>query len=280
MVYKYIENSGLCKVMCEGAGVSEWIYNLDCNRIFNDEEKEYFSDVLCEERGYSDICYFNDLEIKNFIKSEDVSEEFINFINYFDIVEFRTMPKYFFGLKFDFGDINYNCLIPVIKYYNCKSVYEKLCVFSQYKLKNLDLFEICDSLVDESIENDNLNGVKWLKENGCFLGANIFAYAAKYGDFHNMKWMKENGCRWNEYAFACAAEYGNLDIMKWLKNNGCPWDEFIFTCAAKHGNLDNMKWLKENGCPWDMFAFEYALQYGNLDIMKWLKENGCPLYGI
>jgi len=36
MVYNYIENSGLCQVMCEGNDVGEWIYNLDCNRIFND----------------------------------------------------------------------------------------------------------------------------------------------------------------------------------------------------------------------------------------------------
>jgi len=274
MVYNYIENSGLCYVMCEGNDVDEWIYNLDYNRIFNDDEKEYFSDISCEERGYSDICYFNDSEIKNFINAEDVSEEFINFINYFDIVEFRTIPKYFFGLNFDFGDITYNCLIPVIKYYNCKNDYEKLCVFGQYKLENLDLFEICDNLMHVSIKNGNLNGVKWLQENGCSWGERAFEYASGYGNFDIMKWLKDNGCPWNAHTFMYAAAYGNLDIMKWMKENGCPWNESAF--AAAYGNLDSMKWLKENGCPWNESAFTFAAAHGNLDIMKWLKENGCP----
>jgi len=214
MVYTYIENSGLCHVMCEGEGVSEWIYNLDYNRIFNDEEKEYFSDVLCEERGYSDICYFNDLEIKHFIKTEDISEEFINFINYFDIIKFRTMPKYFFGLNFDFGVINYNCLVPVIKYYNCKNDYEKLCVFSQYKLKNLDLFKICKCLMDESIKNDNLSNVKWLEDNGYTVMSDT-----QYDHIDVMRWLQDNGCPWNEYAFARAAQHINLDVMNWLDIN-------------------------------------------------------------
>ena len=46
---------------------------------------------------------------------------------------------------------------------------------------------------------------------------------AIFENLENMKWLKENGCPWGEQSFFTCGEK-NLYVKKWLKENCCPWN--------------------------------------------------------
>ena len=135
-----------------------------------------------------------------------------------------------------------------------------------FKPNRMGLYYIAFSTRDEDVQKELL-----LKN----LSIENINSAAFVENLNIVKWLKENNCPWDDSIFFIA-QNGNLNMMKWSKENNCPWYKWTFSEAANNGNLENMKWLLENNCPWDIYTFRNATKNGNLTNMKWLLDNNCP----
>jgi hypothetical protein len=120
--------------------------------------------------------------------------------------------------------------------------------------------------------SNNLEAMKWLREQGCCLSKNVFNNAALYGHFEIMKWLHENNCPWDRQTFARAAKNGNLDIMKWMKEKGCNWDRYTFVAAAESGNAEALQWLEDNDCPITTDVLFGAMRSKNTRVMDWARK--------
>ncbi len=125
--------------------------------------------------------------------------------------------------------------------------------------------------------NGHLDILKWATKNSKF-SRNQFtcANAALNGHLDCLKWARENGYPWDKWTCYNAIFNGHLDCLKWARGNGCPWDEDTCCGAALNGHLDCLKWARGNGCPWDEDTCSSAAYNGHLDCLKWARENGCP----
>ncbi len=108
---------------------------------------------------------------------------------------------------------------------------------------------------------------------------------AKYGDLEGIKWLHENGEECTQDAMNWAAIRGHLEVVKFLHFNrkeGCSRD--AMDKAAGNGHLDVVKFLHINrreGCSTD--AMDNAAWMGHLDIVIWLHENrieGCSAWAV
>ncbi len=103
-------------------------------------------------------------------------------------------------------------------------------------------------------EHEDLDVLRWLKENGC--PSNRYFY-----------------CTWNKQTFANAAARGDCNMLRWMVVlfwfgyiKKCPCDESIFAGVANTGDLAIMNWLFRNGCPWGHAMHEF--QAFNTSIMN------------
>jgi len=137
MTYTYIENGGLWKVM------SEDVYDEDksiefeqfnkkipsfitllrtiVNTIFCDYDNPELLEWLksCDDLS---IVYFTDVEIIKKLRNKDTSEEFVNFITYFDIVKLYNLPH--FANKTYIN--NYVAVRGLNEYASCMITYKRL----------------------------------------------------------------------------------------------------------------------------------------------------------
>ena len=111
--------------------------------------------------------------------------------------------------------------------------------------------------------------------NECFWSAWSCYYAAQNDHLEILKYLHENGCRWDTCVCAYAVENGHFEILKYLHENGCPWSNHICCYAAENGHLEILRYLHENGCPLNSNTCYYAITSGHLEILKYLHENGC-----
>jgi hypothetical protein len=200
---------------------------------------------------YTDICTIPKLYIRDrklfelIIKKYDIERTF-------SLVNLNLLKRNYKGLKIFLNEVvvkgNLDCIKWLLKY------------------KSWD-----ERTFANAVRSENLENMKWLKENNCPCDEQTFRDAARFGNLEIMKWLKTNNCPWDETVFIWAADLGNLDNMKWLKEQNCPWDEQAFARAAYDGNLENMKWLKDQNCPWNIMTAICAVQNGNLENMKWLR---------
>ena len=122
-----------------------------------------------------------------------------------------------------------------------------------YSKKNLKL--VIDEKVKETIiKIGDLDSIKYLYTETDIIYPKCLNISVENGNLDIMKWFIENGCPFDAFTFTAAAKNGNLDNMKWLLENGCPFgkDPFgkgTFMYAKENGNQENIDWLIDNGCP-------------------------------
>jgi len=157
---------------------------------------------------------------------------------------------------------------------------------------------------------DQLNVVKWLREQGLhsmFWDAKGCNAAAKYQSQETFQWLIEEGCPWNAETGVCAVHSPGVGVLPFLKEKGYPhWTAEICIEAASKWNFEALQWLREIGCPWNDLCYSAAItglkdrqqllnernipwsklvERGRLEfapdadivMMKWLRENGCPI---
>ena len=72
--------------------------------------------------------------------------------------------------------------------------------------------------------------------------------AAEYGQLDGLKWLRENGCDWNSETCIAAAKGGHLSILQWARPKGrCDWDSATYSAAAGGGYLFILQWLRAKG---------------------------------
>lgn len=132
----------------------------------------------------------------------------------------------------------------------------------------------------------HLDVIKWIvSEDICDVPTNIHLTAAKYGHQHIIDWCLFHGSHSTTQLFAAAAKSGNFGLLKWLRDEPdnpygvnhhgvCPWNDGTFCTAAQCGNLEILEWLCANDCPYHSSVYKYAARGGRLDVIKWLHVNG------
>lgn len=123
------------------------------------------------------------------------------------------------------------------------------------------------------------NLVKWLQANGFSLSDYMCpVYPAEQNNLEMLKWMYDQGCKLNIFTFSKAVKHGNVEMVQWLLSVNCPVDiEEVFPCAASGGNIDMLEWLREKKeFPWGNGPFSSAACNGHVDVLEWLLSKGCP----
>ena len=135
----------------------------------------------------------------------------------------------------------------------------------------------------QAIDNDSLDVLKWLYENGCPISSKISLFAEKCS-IETLEWLKQHqvSIKKSPNLFIGAAIENNSIKMKWLLRSECPLQDSspsVFSDAAEHGSFEMLKWLYENGCPVDdsIYTMEAAAEHQSLDSLKWLYAIGCPI---
>ena len=114
-------------------------------------------------------------------------------------------------------------------------------------------------LVNEIIETENLNLLKYIHEEEKYNGWDFMAYniAAEHGCLDILQYLFENNCPTtvpNDIYYvklkACelAAKNGHLNCLKYLHNCKFKWDYCTIVAAAKNDHFDCVKYACENGC--------------------------------
>ncbi len=229
--------------------------NKNNNHVDILEKKVYYSNYLnkrnyCVEKFMMELCYDSYF---NMIPLSYLTENIGN------IVIIKLLIKY--------GKLE---LLQLVL--NCKPAKLRLCKLA-VESEQFTKLRLCEL----AAESGQLNILKWLFENGYYLGwgYRICATAALNGHFDILKWAREQGCEWDKETCAYAAKYGDLDILKWARKNGCEWDNSTCSFAASGGHLNVLKWARENGCNWDYNTCSAAASQNHLNVLKWARENGC-----
>jgi hypothetical protein len=231
---------------------------------------------ITDKRNFSSsLKIVNELTKEQILYHENIymTQNFKNLFDYDLKIKKHSMENYLLELCYD----KYYDLIPK-KYLDFKNV-TVIKILSTYG--NVELFSICFNLKLNfnfdiyAIIGNNLDLLKWLRENNYKFHFWVCFRAAKYGHLDILKWFRENGCEWDGNTCSCAARNGHLDVLKWSRENGCEWDSDTCSSAAGNGHLDVLKWSRENGCEWNSNTCTYAAGNGHLDILKWARENGC-----
>ena len=133
--------------------------------------------------------------------------------------------------------------------------------------------ESSKKLLQGSVENGNLEMVKYYIKNGCPWDEDVCSNAALCGHLEILKWARSE--TWDEWIYM----YADMEMLKWERSEGCPWDEKVCINAAFGGHLEILKWARSEGCPWDEEVCTYAARNGHLEVIKWAKSEGCPWNG-
>ena len=97
--------------------------------------------------------------------------------------------------------------------------------------------------------------MKFMRDQGLPLNADVMKYAAWGGDLKLVQWLRRKRCAWDGQACAYAAGRGHLKVLEWLRANGCPWDRSTTKSAVLNGHVEVLRWARENGCDWDGYRY-------------------------
>jgi hypothetical protein len=89
-----------------------------------------------------------------------------------------------------------------------------------------------------------------------------------------LKFLRENGCPWNDDVFRAATGCAEMEVVEYLHEIGSP-GETACEGAALAGSVERLEFLRARGYPWGG-AFYHAATRGRLDCMRWMHEHGCP----
>ena len=103
-------------------------------------------------------------------------------------------------------------------------------------------------------------------------------HAAKANNLDMLRWLRENGCEWSHTTCTAAAGQGHLKVLEYARAQLPPCSWIAATCAAASGgHLECLQWLHEHGCPWTVGVSLAAAKSGHLEMLRWAAEHGCPV---
>ncbi len=228
--------------------------------------------LITDKRQFLRTCIlYNKItkqSMQNFEKDYKI-ENYMQIDNY--CVEKFTLElchdKYFDMIPLSYIIPNNTILMKALASFDC------LPLLKIAKNNGCDLSDVCNF----ASYGDNLEMLKWARENNYDLNSRVCVYAARNGNLEMLKWAKENGCEWDSETCVSATMNNHLDVLIWARANGCNWSETVCTYAAICNNLEILKWARQNGCKWDSNVRYYAKAMGHNDLLQWAVDNGCPI---
>lgn len=106
--------------------------------------------------------------------------------------------------------------------------------------------------------------------------AQLLSARAAAGDLEGIKWLRTQGCPWSSHACIAAAENGHLNVLRWLLSQrpACPMDAGLCAlAAAAAGQLHVLQYLQGELLlrPFDLAACaEAAGAAGKQAVLDWL----------
>eukprot|EP00594_Rhizosolenia_setigera_P006674 CAMPEP_0178952780 /NCGR_PEP_ID=MMETSP0789-20121207/8043_1 /TAXON_ID=3005 /ORGANISM="Rhizosolenia setigera, Strain CCMP 1694" /LENGTH=305 /DNA_ID=CAMNT_0020633945 /DNA_START=64 /DNA_END=981 /DNA_ORIENTATION=- len=127
-----------------------------------------------------------------------------------------------------------NGKLNVLKWFLMKGIFD-INNFNNERCENVAAYE------------GHLHILQWLKEDiGLQLKADLYDHAIWGNQLNVLKWLREQEVSWGVHTFRIAAKYGNLDILQWLHDEGCPWDCKFYT-RESWLEPEAQEWLIANG---------------------------------
>ena len=96
---------------------------------------------------------------------------------------------------------------------------------------------------------------------------------SKLVDNNNMqliKWCRQNKFKWNSNTSARAAELGNLKLLKYLIKHKCPFDKYTFQCGIRSGQLGVIDYLIVKKCDYDIYSLVEAFKLNDEIIINYV----------
>ncbi len=132
---------------------------------------------------------------------------------------------------------------------------------------------------DKLIETDNVYAFEIHKNKKKFtelINDYTMNDAVEYNSVNLVKWLHNNGYNCTEYAMDIAASEGNIELLEFLHNNrteGCSTDAFIY--AVEENQIEVIEWLHKNrleDIPHTIYknAIDIAIINGDLELTKYL----------
>ncbi len=225
----------------------------------------------------------------------------ISHTNYFDALMLRSSCKSLFNSHLDLNPFPKHF---VLDQNECAAYFIKLGSISCLEyLKSLNFFFTID-LAIIAASNNQLEALKFLRNNGCRLNQQVVVEAARIGNLEMLKYCLENisnkiDMKTNQGLSLCyvAATAGHVHVLKYLHENGYPWDDNIPHMASNCNRFECLKYAVEEGCPvnniiarsleavkflkargleWKTYATQNAVQANDLELLKYAHENGAP----
>ena len=155
-------------------------------------------------------------------------------------------------------------------------------MFAQIVFDSKDLRDYIFSYLysfDKLIESDNVYAFEIHKNKKKFTKL-ITDYtmndAVEYNSVNLVKWLHNNGYNCTEYAMDIAASEGNIELLDFLHNNrseGCSTDAFIY--AVEENQIEAIEWLHHNrleDIPHTIYkkAMDIAIINGHLELSKYI----------
>ena len=158
----------------------------------------------------------------------------------------------------------------------------KLCTYAAYR-NNMNIlkwakengFIFGKEVCEVAIINNEIDILKYAIENGAPCSPKVIEYAVKINP-SLINYLLDSGCECNYYVTYFAAKKGDIELLKYFHEKGCPWDTTTCMGAAMGGNLDCLDYAHLNGCPWDETTCEYSAFGGHIECLKYADKNGCP----
>ncbi len=160
------------------------------------------------------------------------------------------------------------------------------CCYKASLENNSDFLKFClrlctktSDMTKQSVEDGNVEFLKFMVENGCPFDKESCISASYNNNIDCLKYLHQNGCPWDKELCQYAASNNSFDCLKYLHQNGCPWDEE--TClSAVLNDSDSIKCLEyahKNGCPWNEQSACQAAISNSVNCLKYLLDNNCPM---
>jgi hypothetical protein len=119
--------------------------------------------------------------------------------------------------------------------------------------------------------------LKWLKQRGCVLTADLYADAAMSRFAANtLRYLHHEGVPLNDRAMISAARTQKVPVLQWLYEHGCPLSREAVLSASQRKDPQALSWLHSIGCPCDYYFFvcQVAASHGNISTLRCCKDNG------
>jgi hypothetical protein len=120
---------------------------------------------------------------------------------------------------------------------------------------------------------------EYLLEQQCPCDTRACWLAAHNDHMHTLRWLREHGCPMPAQIHVAAAESGSVEVMAYLRAEGLLADARKLTCmlncTGAHNQLAAAQWLRAQGAEWPARLRYMGAMPWSLMALAWARAEGC-----